>query len=164
MKHSIFAGALGALFMAACASGPTPYGPAANARDKGYVEQIIETGRYRVSYQGDNADQARRYALLRAADVTLENGADWFQIVEAYTEIEGAPRSGGTSVSVGGSSGSYGSSVGLGVGIDLGRLGGGDPDAAHTMEIVIFKGEKPEDPDAYDAASVKASILGAPQG
>lgn len=160
MKHVIFAAAL---FVSACATAPTPYAPAQSDRAKGYSEQAIESDRYRVSYKGDDADQARSYALLRAAEITLENGADWFRIANAYTDIDSPGSAGGTSVSVGGASGSYGSSVGVGVGINLGSLGGGGPDAVHTLEMVFFPGERPDEPDAYDARSVQASILGAPQ-
>ncbi|MEO1100792.1 MAG: hypothetical protein AAFW65_03005 [Pseudomonadota bacterium] len=159
MKYLILASAL---VLSACATGPSPYAPAENSRDKGFSEQVIETGRYRVSYKGDDAEQARSYALLRAAEITIENGADWFRVVDAYTEVDGRRSGGGSSVSVGGSSGSYGSGVGVGVGIGLPLGGGGSPDATHTLEMVIFKGEKPDDPDAYDAASVQASVLGAP--
>lgn len=158
MKYLILASAL---VLSACATGPSPYAPAESSRAKGFSEQVIETGRYRVSYKGDDAEQARSYALLRAAEITLENDADWFRVVDAYTEVDGRG-AGGSSVSVGGSSGSYGSGVGVGVGIGLPLGGGGSPDATHTLEMVIFKGEKPDDPDAYDAASVQASILGAP--
>ena len=161
MKHLIIAAAL---LVSACATAPTPYAPAQNDRAKGYSELAIEADRYRVSYKGDDADQARSYALLRAAEITLDQGADWFRIVNAYTDIDNARSSGGSSVSVGGSSGSYGSSVGVGVGINLGSFGGGgSPDAVHTLEMMIFEGEKPDEPDAYDARSVQASILGAPQ-
>jgi hypothetical protein len=161
MKQLIFAAALVA---SACATAPTPYAPAESDRAKGYSELAIESDRYRVSYKGDDADQARSYALLRAAEITLENGADWFRIVDAYTEVDSPRSAGRSSVSVGGASGSYGSSVGVGVGINLGSFGGGgSPDAVHTLEMMIFNGEKPDDPDAYDARSVQASILGAPQ-
>lgn len=160
MKRLIFTAAF---LVTACATAPTPYAPAENERAKGYSELAIESDRYRVSYSGDDAEQARSYALLRASEITLENGADWFRIVNAYTDIDSPRSAGGSSVSVGGSSGTYGSSVGVGVGINLGSLGGGSPDAVHTLEIMFFEGEKPDEPDAYDARSVKASILGAPQ-
>ena len=159
MKHLIYAPL--ALVLAACATGPMPYGAAADAEARGYMVQPIETGRYRVSYKAVDEETARSYALLRAAELTLESGADWFHITNAYTDEE-TSRGGGSSVSIGGSSGSYGrSGVGVGVGVGL-PLGGGGKEATHVLEILTGSGDKPDDANAYDARSVQSSILGIP--
>lgn len=148
--------ALAFLALAACASTPTVYGPAARPSAAGYREQRIESDRYRITFRA-NADIRARgaedYALKRAGEITLREGGDWFRIVTRSTEQVGGRSGGGTSVGVGGSSGSYGSSVGVGVGIDL------SPDSRQwdaTLEILVGKGPKSSDPDAYDARAVSS--------
>ncbi|NQY38554.1 MAG: hypothetical protein HRT80_00495 [Henriciella sp.] len=97
---------------------------------------------------------------LRAAELTLKRGDDWFQIVTAYSDL-GELAGGGSSVSIGGSGGSSGrTSVGVGVGIAL-QLGGGSSSVEHVMEIVTASGAKPDNPDAYDASDVLANLGGA---
>lgn len=148
----LLAGTLGA-----CATGPTPYRAADRDGAEGYSSLAIESDRFRVSYRADDPLIARDYALLRAAELTREQGADWFRVVSAYTDEEGFSGSGsGTSVSVGGASGSYGSSVGVGIGIGLG--GGRRGDAVHAIEILVGSGPAPDEPDVYDASAVIASI------
>lgn len=145
--------------LGACATN-VPYGPATSDSGKGYSVQPIENNRFRVSYKDNSEDLARSRALRRAAEVTLENGADWFQIVTGYSdtgELAGGPS---TSVAIGGSSGSYGSSTGIGVGIAL-PLGGSSAPVVHVIEIITGKGEKPQNPDAYNARDVLANLGGA---
>jgi hypothetical protein len=148
--------ALAAVALTACASTPTLYGPALKASAAGYREQRIETERYRITFRA-NADLKGRgaedNALRRAAEITTRDGYDWFRVVNRFTEQVGGREGGGTSVGVGGSSGRYGSSVGVGVGFDL------SPDSRQwdsTLEILLGKGTKPADTDAYDARSVLA--------
>lgn len=164
MKQIVLA-AFAIVLVSACATAPTPYGPAASSKAKGFSEQQIEDNRFRVAYSGDSAAQARDYALLRAAQLTLEQGKDWFRVTNAYTEAENTNGRGGgnTSVSIGGSSGSYGSGLGVGIGIGLPLGGGGgSKDATHDLEIITGSGEKPTDANVYDARAVEASFLGAP--
>lgn len=144
----------GLLMLAGCASGPEPYGPAQGRGDTGYGVQQIESDRLRVSYRARDSATARDYALRRAAEVTLDKGADWFRVVSAFSDVEGRP-GGGTSVSVGGSGGSRGSSLGVGVGIDL---SGGGRETVHDLEILIGSGPKPEMENVYDARSVRDSL------
>jgi hypothetical protein len=73
------------------------------------------------------------------------------------TERVGGYNNGGTSIGVGGSSGSYGSSVGVGIGFDL------SPDTRRyetTMEILLGRGSKSSDPNAYEARAVLVSTSG----
>ena len=87
--------AFSALFIVgACASGPD-YAPAANADAVGYSDQRIETDRWRVSYRGDtkmSSADVQDYALMRAAQLTLENDGDWFEIVTADTDADAKRR------------------------------------------------------------------------
>ena len=151
---------LAALSLAACASPPTVYQPAATAQDMGWRSTRIETDRYRVSFRANpdlKRDQAEDMALRRAAEITLADGYEWFRVVSRNTEQVGGRDRGGTSVGVGGSSGSYGSSVGVGIGFDL------SPDTRRyeaTLEILLGRGAKPEGADVYDARSVLTRVGG----
>lgn len=146
--------------LAACATS-APYGPAARDGAQGYMVQPIENNRFRVSYTDQSVDAARSRALRRAAEVTLENGHDWFQIVTAYSDTGELAGGGGTSVSVGGSSGSSGrSSFGVGVGVSLPLGGGSSGPVTHVIEIVTAPGPKPNNPDAYDAEDVVINLTG----
>lgn len=150
----LLAAAFLATLAGACATPPTVYGPAASANAMGYRSAKIESDRYRVSFRGNpdlKAPQVEDMALRRAAELTTQNGYTWFRIVDRHTEQIGGRRNGGTSVGVGGSSGSFGSGIGVGLSFDL------TPDSRRyetSMEILLGKGEKPGDIDAYDAQSI----------
>lgn len=144
--------------LGACATS-APYGPATSASAKGYSVVPIENNRFRVTYRDSTMELARSRALRRAAEVTIDQGADWFQVVTAYSDT-GELAGGGSSVSIGGSTGSSGrSSVGLGVGIAL-PLGGSSGPVEHVMEFITGSGPKPPNPDAYDASDVLLNLGG----
>lgn len=148
------------VFLGACATS-APYGPATSANAKGYTVLPIENNRFRITYKDSSEDLARTRALRRAAEVTLERGDDWFQVVTAYSDAGELAGGGGTSVSIGGSGGSSGrSSVGVGVGIAL-PLGGSSGPVEHVLEIVTAPGPKPDNPNAYDAEDVLMNLSGA---
>ncbi|MDX1294114.1 MAG: hypothetical protein R3265_14970 [Hyphomonas sp.] len=150
---------LAASLLAACASNAA-YGPATKSGAKGYASQQIETGRYQVSYTDSDPSRARDRALLRAAELTLQEGSDWFEITSSFTDRSEEGRSGGSSVSIGGASGSRGrSSVGVGVGIGI-PIGGSSGAVTEVIEIVTGKGEKPDRPTVYDARSVDINLRG----
>lgn len=145
--------------LGACATG-APYGPASSERASGYSVMAIENNRFRITYRDQTMELARSRALRRAAELTLERGDDWFQVVSAYTDTGELAGGGGSSVSIGGSSGSSGrSSFGVGVGIAL-PLGGSTGPVEHVLEIVTAPGAKPDNPDAYDAADVMTNLGG----
>lgn len=152
---------LSAALVTACATGPTAYGPASRDGAMGYTSQQIETGRHRVSYTDNDPSRARNMALLRAAEITLMEGKEWFEITAEYADAE-PTRGGGSSLSIGGGSGSYGRSssvgVGVGIGIPLGGSGGGK--ATSTLEIVTGSGAKPDSSAVYDARSVDMNLRG----
>ncbi len=158
MIRSIAAFALLAL-TAACATA-VPYGPAAKDGAKGYMVQPIESNRFRVSYRDGDAETARTRALRRAAEITRENGAEWFQVVGAYDDTEHSSGRSGASVSIGGGTGSYGrSSVGVGLGIGF-PLGGSSKPVTHVLEIITDSGDKPEGAQTYDADAVLMNLAG----
>ena len=150
-------GTLAFVALAACTSGPTRYIPALDGDDMGYREQRLETERYRVSFRANpdlKPPQVEDMALRRAAEITVQNGYEWFHVVTRNTELVGGSYSqGGPTVGIGGSTGSYGSGVGLGLGFNL---GGDSRQYQATLEILMGRGAKPSDPNAYDAQQVLA--------
>lgn len=160
LRYVIVAASL-ALATAACATSG-PYGPAAKEGAKGYSEQPIESNRYRVSYRDVDAQTAQNRALRRAAEIAVRDGADWFEVVNAYTEQDVSRGRSGSSVSIGGSSGSYGGSssvgVGLGIGIPLG--GGSTQPVTHVLEILTGSGPQPAGSNVYDADEVLMNLSG----
>jgi hypothetical protein len=112
-----------------------------------------------VSYQADDPETAKTFALRRAAELTLQQGQDWFRVVSSHNDVPMRPSRGGIkpSVSVGGTFGSGGYS-GAGVGIGIGFPFGSGKSAATTwsMEIITGSGQKPQDVKIYDAADVLA--------
>jgi hypothetical protein len=162
MKYRIiFAAALGAA-LAACASTPA-YTPAAAQGAAGYSERQIEDNRFFVTYRAPsatNAEQLNDFALLRAADLTLERGHEWFWVDRRSLEGQNERRS-GFSFGVGVGAGSYGrnggASVGVGTSVPLGGTVRGTANAA-TLEIRLGSGPKPDDPNAYDARAVSSNV------
>lgn len=96
MKHLILIPALAV--MAACATAPV-YGPAKSASGIGYQSQQIEQGRHLVTYTDNDPIRARNMALLRASEITLMEGRDWFEITRETADIE-EKRSSGPSLSI----------------------------------------------------------------
>ena len=149
------------LLLAACATGPTPYAPAQRAGGPGFTETRIESDRYRVNFHADSGGMARAsdLVLLRAAELTLQNGNDWFAVTQR--ETEGGAYAGGArpNVSIGVGGANYGghTSIGTGVGVTLGGNGGSNG-ATATLEIRMGKGPKPADVAVYDARDVQRSI------
>ena len=146
------------LALAACAT-PTVFAPAARPGAPGYVETRIEHDRWRVTFRGgSDADQRRveDLTLLRAAQLTLSQGYDWFRVTQRYADAE-PPR--GPTLSVGASSDNYGRHGGGSFGVGVGGIPlGGGPLFAQTLEIVMGKGDPPREPDAYDAHDIVRSI------
>jgi hypothetical protein len=154
----ILVSCLAALALAACTTAPTVYQPAATSQAMGYRDLKIEDDRYRVSFRSNADVQGMALddlVLRRAAEIALREGRTWFLVVNRSNDLVSGYNRGGTSVGVGGSSGSYGSSVGVGIGIDL------SPDSRKyesTMEILLGSGAKPSSPDAYDAQAILSRI------
>lgn len=154
----------GVLLLAACQTA-TAYGPAPpDGRGSGFWDQRIEQHRFRVSYRGGDgapAAQVEDYALMHAAEVTLGNGDDWFQIVERFGTA--APGS-STSISFGFGGASFGRGGGAGYGVGASAPVSGGAQLTSTLEILTGSGAPPQ--GAYEARGVEASIrprLPAPQ-
>lgn len=150
--------------LAACATTPPPYAAATSAGGAGYSETQIESDRYFVTYRAPAAVDAQLlqdYALLRAADLTLQNGRDWFWVDRRTLDDAASSRS-GPSIGVGVGAGSWGGRSGGSVGVGMNfPLGGGDQSQrarSATLEIRLGNGPKPDDPNTYDARAVSQNL------
>jgi hypothetical protein len=172
----IFLAAIVAAGLAACAT-PTPFEPA-NGQGYGFADQKIENDRFRISFRGNSLttrEQVETALLLRAAEVTLENGYDHFFMVSDDTEKEVRTRV----TDLGPRFGTFGY-YGFGPfpyyahGWSPGFFGPGfgpgfnDIDVRESQRytavafIVLGRGEKPEgDLSAYDAREVQKNLSGA---
>ena len=153
------------LSLAACATAPTVYQPASAANAIGYSEYRIEPGRYRVTFQGGLGappEQVMDFAIMRAADLAIAEGYDWFRVSDRFMRDTGGGSSGPTiSLGIGGASFGRHSSVGGGVGTGFDLGGGNSGASAATIEVFMGKGPKPVGVDVYDAHAVR-STLGRP--
>ena len=92
-RSAVFALAVAlAAGLAACAT-PTPYQPnlPGQAASGGYSEMRLEPNRFRVNFAGNSLtsrETVEGYLLFRAAELTLQNGYDWFTIVDRNTEAD----------------------------------------------------------------------------
>ena len=156
--------AASALALSACAS-LAPYGAQSSPGGQGYSEQRIESDRFRVTYNGVGAPApVADLALRRAAELTLSQGYDWFEVTRSWTD--GRLDSAGDfrpSVGVGYGSSRYsgrrGSFSTSGVGVGVGLNFSGPSPTSTTLEVRMGRGEKPDRPDIYDARGV-ADALG----
>ena len=90
-KKAALAAALAfAVSLTACATA-TPYQP--NVRGQqvsgGFSEARLEADRYRVTFAGNSLtsrETVERYLLYRAAEVTVQQGYDWFETADRRTE------------------------------------------------------------------------------
>ncbi|MFN3512507.1 MAG: CC0125/CC1285 family lipoprotein [Phenylobacterium sp.] len=76
--------------LSACATA-TPYQPniPGQAVSGGYSDQQIETNRFRVTFSGNSLtsrETVEAYLLYRAAELTVQQGYDWFSVVEREVE------------------------------------------------------------------------------
>jgi hypothetical protein len=91
MKRIILSLAVSAAIgLGACASSPG-YRAAPNATAAGYSEQVLDSNHWRVRYTGTtrmSSADVQDYALMRAAQLTLANGGQWFQVVSSDTDTD----------------------------------------------------------------------------
>lgn len=123
----------------------------------GYADQKLESNRHRVSFAGNAStprETVENYVLYRAAELTLDQGYDYFVLSSTSTERE-PDRSSGITFGIGG----YGFGRG-GVGIGVGTTT--EPrnrEYQGQADAVLMRGKKPADnPAAYDAREVKANL------
>lgn len=153
------------LSLLGCASNSS-YKPATGS-GYGYTETEISENRYRIDYKDKSrrASQAKNYALLRAAELTLAQGYDWFVVVDRETQIEKSDDNISTNMTTGHT---VTKSCGLlscttqthpttqyGVGMSSGT---GKDFAIASLEIRLGKGVKPATGDTYDAREISDSM------
>jgi len=170
--------ALGGL--AACQTA-TPYGPAATTGRyaTGFSEFRIDDSHWRVTFKGNSLtsrETVEKYLLYRAAELTVQQGYDWFEASDRQTERH--------SRVVGTADPFYGSGFGLSYGWGWrpawryygprGWIGWnpwiGDPFWADdidlqqidryeaTAELTMGKGAPPADHKVFDARQVMANL------
>src|SRR4051812_36830302 len=89
-KSAAFAVALAlSAGLAACAT-PTPYQPniPGQATSGGFSEVRLEPERWRVTFAGNSLtsrETVEAYLLFRSAELTVQQGYDWFSIVDRAT-------------------------------------------------------------------------------
>lgn len=151
--------AASAMAVSACAS-LAPYGPATSPRSQGFVEQRIESDRFRVTYRGVGAPgPVADLALLRAAELTVETGNDWFEVTQRY--IDGRPDSAGgfrPSLGIGAGSSRYGGFSSSGVGVGVGLNFSGPQPTSTVLEVRLGRGPAPDRAEAYEAREVIAAL------
>ena len=83
-----FATLVMAMTLAACASQPA-YRAAENG-GYGYSETKLTDTQYRVYFKGKGSDKTKAmdYAMLRAAEITLDQGYDWFVVANRETMVD----------------------------------------------------------------------------
>lgn len=168
MRPLILAAAA-SLLAVACASAPD-YREAGHEGAQGYTTQALELDRYRVTYTGSrhqSAAEVQNLALLRAAELTMEKGGDWFEIVSSDTDkdVDVRERFAGRDYTTGTAFsrdcdllGSTTRAHPVTVAQDNYEL---QEEAVfdHALEIVIHQGTKPPgNPHAYDAAQTAANL------
>jgi len=156
--------ACSAIALAACSTGPTPFQSAAGG-GYGYAEQQIEQNRFAVSFSGNSLTDRQTvetYLLFRAAELTRERGYDHFIVARRDTDSETRYVGFGPSYSAFSVRYRY-------FHPRHGWYGFYDPfyndvnvrestRYEASAEIVLGRGEKPNRPDAFDAADVIANL------
>lgn len=163
MKYSILLLTI-LLMFGGCAS-PTTYKPA-NDGGFGYRESQIADNRYRVGFKmrGEDSLQAMDYALLRAAELTLMAGYDWFVVVDRQNDKDqgdsrvraDASRERVIEQDCGllGCTTRSRPSTEVGVGMKAGE----HAKTEAILEIQLGKGARPEGEHSYDALEVRANL------
>jgi len=174
--------------LGACATA-TPYQQATNSNG-GYENQQIESNRWAISFSGNSLTDRQTvesYLLYRAAELTQQNGFDNFEIVTRETDAQSSFISTGFSspffynfYGFGGHSGfgrssfrssSFGRGFGhrgfsgFGTGFHDPFFGGPSSFSERvnyeaTAEIIMRKGEKPDDADYFNAEDVLINLSG----
>ncbi|RUO63747.1 CC0125/CC1285 family lipoprotein [Pseudidiomarina insulisalsae] len=155
------------LLLTACATQPD-YRPAEDG-GYGYNETKITETNYQVEFKARGTDKgaAMNYALLRAGEVTLNNGYDWFVITHRSTSVDKetvygtgydymAPGDMVTYCSVVRCYTRYYPRSAFHAGIHVG--GRTDSDIQVSLDIKLGSGPQPDSKYSYDASEVVANL------
>lgn len=171
-KKTILPIAVWGALLSACAS-QSAYAPAEKPKAAGYTETRLADNRYRVSFTGNSVTPSgtvKDYALLRSAELTLQQGNDWFRVldrdidkkVNSYTSAgAGADFPGQTSVyqSCGllSCQSTVVSSPGFSSGAGIASTSSSTAYSS-TLEILMGKNPQPQNVDAYDARDLASNL------
>jgi hypothetical protein len=87
MTYKLLSGLAALIVLGACATA-TPYKAALDS-DRGYSEQQIEDNRFQVKFSGNSLTERKTvetYLLYRAAELTRQSGYDHFRVVQRETD------------------------------------------------------------------------------
>jgi len=170
MIRTIIAAGL-TLLLAACATSSTPYGPATGKNPYGFSDQKIEDGRYRIVFRGNSSttrETVETYLLYRAAELSIENGFDYFIVSEQDTEANKRYSASPNPAFYGRYYYGYGPyccafpyyAYGWGWGAPYGDYSTREYTRYTAIAFVsMHKGQKPSDnPEAFDARSVLENL------
>lgn len=160
--------AVAAVVLTACATA-TPYQPSAANNAYGFSEQRIEDNRMRITFRGNtltDRETVETYLLYRAAELTLQNGYDYFIVANRDTEERSRLQA----------TGPYHPRFGFDYWYFSPRRGWSpwydpfwdEPTSYREVtryeavaEIAMFRGQKPaNDPNAFDAREVQQNLQG----
>ena len=88
MSRMRFVSALAALAVLGACATATPYQAALDGQ-KGYANQQIESNRWQISFAGNSLTDRKTvetYLLYRAAELTDQEGYDYFQVIQRNTD------------------------------------------------------------------------------
>ncbi|MEM6652880.1 MAG: hypothetical protein AAF582_09785 [Pseudomonadota bacterium] len=177
MKLRISSALLALAVLGACTTA-TPY-QAATGNQKGYANQQIETDRWQISFAGNSLTDRQTvetYLLYRAAELTDLEGFDYFRVIQRNVDEDRRIRATGYDPFYSGFHcnyrfyGRYGRLYGYPS--TWSRRGFYDPFWGNqidfreivryeaTSEIVMGKGEKPDDPSFFNADEVLMNLSG----
>ncbi len=155
---------LAAAILSGCASGPD-YRAAEGSR-YGYQEVRLSEDHYRIQYKlrGNKPEQAMDFALLRAAELTLLNGYDWFLATNNEMLVNEGRDAVRTEVSR-----QYNRSTSCGLlscrtsyyptTVATQTFSTGAPASTQVFLTISFgKGVRPENGDTYNAEALKRNI------
>lgn len=141
------------LLLSACAT-VTPYQPLSEG--EGYAEQRIESTRYRVSFAGNSItprETVENYLLFRAAELTLQQGYDYFVLTGGDTDSQTRYQQ---TVSAFGGFGWYSRYPAFDIGVAT-----SNPITEYQAQayVTMYKGKRPADAaSAFDAREVRTNL------
>ena len=68
---------------------PAPPGPTRASTGYGYRDYRVDAAHWRVTFAGNSLtsrETVEKYLLYRAAELTVQQGADWFQTTDRHTD------------------------------------------------------------------------------
>ena len=169
MKFNLIMIIFTVLLMSACASSPD-YVKADKLGDEGYSESVLEKNRYQVTFTGDSTtsdQEVKNYALLRSAELTMEKGYDWFEVITRDSESTEVKSGNNAGVAVSNrpayvrDCGLLGCTTRSNVGTEIRSTAISDSRTEHktTLEIVMQNGDAPANNSrAYNAAKIAESL------